>query len=252
MDPAETETVKAALGAQGRRLLEHKGQFSDSAAAVQQLSSRHQGFQESATSQIHLLNQTLQRVLARLVSSAPTMTSPAAVAPCPIADPVPPTSPFSMFQASSPRLAPPEKFSGEPGRAAAWATAEWDCNSPACHSSDRSITALQRVFDHTTPALESMRQNQDSVADYAINFRAAAAESGWNDAALRGAFRRGLSGPIKDLLAPLEVPPDLDSMIKLSGLPSTREAQGEMAGGCHPPPPTETTITIHHSTSLFH
>ena len=49
-----------------------------------------------------------------------------------------------------------------------------------------------------------------------IEFRTAAADSGWNVPALRDAILTGLSDPIKDQLAPLEVPRDLESLIAVS------------------------------------
>ena len=38
------------------------------------------------------------------------------------------------------------------------------------------------------------------MADYTLEFRTLAADSGWDDIALRSAYRRGLSEEIKDLL----------------------------------------------------
>ena len=49
--------------------------------------------------------------------------------------------------------------------------------------------------------LASLRQGSRSVADYAIEFRSLAAESDWDDAALRATFYRGLADNIKDELA---------------------------------------------------
>ena len=54
------------------------------------------------------------------------------------------------------------------------------------------------------------------MVDYAIEFGTAAADSGWNFPALRDAFLTGLSDPIKDQLAPLELPRDLESLIAVS------------------------------------
>ena len=54
----------------------------------------------------------------------------------------------------------------------------------------------------------------DSVCDYAIRFRTLA--TGWNTMALYDVFLKGLSDRIQDLLVPLDLPPDLDSLITLA------------------------------------
>jgi len=54
------------------------------------------------------------------------------------------------------------------------------------------------------------------VADYLVEFRLAAAESGWTDPALRVNFRRGLSEAVRDQLATREEPTSLDDLINLA------------------------------------
>ena len=147
------------------------------------------------------------------------------------ADPAPASHTVSI------RLAPPEKFSGEShdcrpflvncslhysqlptafpterskvafmishltGREAAWATAEWSRDSPICESLGQFTDSLTNIFDHTSPGREAARvlyklsQGRRSVFD---------------------AFLNGLSDPIKDQLAPLELPVELDSVIAMS------------------------------------
>ncbi|KAK5883332.1 hypothetical protein CesoFtcFv8_019670 [Champsocephalus esox] len=81
---------------------------------------------------------------------------------------------------------------------------------------------MSRIFDHSSPATEAsrrllqMRQHNRPVVDYAIEVRTAAADSRWNTPALHDAFMTGLTDPIKDQLAPLEVPWDLESLIAVS------------------------------------
>lgn len=81
---------------------------------------------------------------------------------------------------------------------------------------------MRKIFDQTTPgrdaarALIKLRQHQRSVADYAIEFRTMAADSGWNSAALFDAFVSGLSDSLQDQLAPLDLPADLDSVISMA------------------------------------
>ena len=58
-----------------------------------------------------------------------------------------------------------------------------------------------------------IKQHSHPVIDYAIEFRTAASDSGWNTPALIDAFMNGLADPIKDCLAPLELPQDLETLI---------------------------------------
>ena len=108
------------------------------------------------------------------------------------------------------------------GRAEAWATAEWSRQAAICDSVDLFTDALVKIFQHTAPGREaarglvSIRQGQRRAADYAVEFRTLAAESGWNQAALFDAFLHGLSEPLKDQFAPLELPADLESVIALA------------------------------------
>lgn len=54
------------------------------------------------------------------------------------------------------------------------------------------------------------------MAQYSLNFRIAAAASGWDDTALQGAFFHGLSESIKDELAARDESTDLESFISLA------------------------------------
>lgn len=49
--------------------------------------------------------------------------------------------------------------------------------------------------------LLSLRQGSHSVAEFSVEFRTMAADSGWNDKALQGLFLSGLSEQLKDELA---------------------------------------------------
>lgn len=108
------------------------------------------------------------------------------------------------------------------GRARAWATAEWSRGSSISGSLDEFKLALRRAFDPLSSdrekarELSSVKQGVDSVNDYAIRFRTLAADSGWNGTALYDIFLKGLSDQIQDLLVPLDLPPDLNSLITLA------------------------------------
>uniref|UniRef100_A0A674PMU1 Gypsy retrotransposon integrase-like protein 1 n=1 Tax=Takifugu rubripes TaxID=31033 RepID=A0A674PMU1_TAKRU len=108
------------------------------------------------------------------------------------------------------------------GRAAQWATAVLENQTPASSSFPFFTAELRRVFDHPIQSSEassqilSLRQGPSSVADYSIRFRILAARSGWNDAALQGVFTQGLSDDLKDELAVREQPETLEALIGLA------------------------------------
>uniref|UniRef100_A0A3B4U1I2 ribonuclease H n=1 Tax=Seriola dumerili TaxID=41447 RepID=A0A3B4U1I2_SERDU len=108
------------------------------------------------------------------------------------------------------------------GRARAWAMAEWARDSPLCNSLQGFKEALHKTFDPVSTGrekareLSGLRQGRESVCDYAIRFRTLAAESGWNAMALYDVFLKGLAAPVQERLLPLDLPPDLDSLISLA------------------------------------
>ena len=65
---------------------------------------------------------------------------------------------------------------------------------------------FKKTFDHPSCGadaagqLHSLSQGSRSVVEYTLEFRTLAADSRWDDAALRSAYRRGLSEEIKDLI----------------------------------------------------
>lgn len=95
-------------------------------------------------------------------------------------------------------------------------------DSPVCNSVDHFKDSLSKIFDQNTPGREAARalmglhQGKRRVADYAIEFRTLAVDSGWNSFSLCDAFLHGLADQLKDQLTPLKLPEDLDSLISLS------------------------------------
>lgn len=81
---------------------------------------------------------------------------------------------------------------------------------------------MKRVFDHPVQGrdasyrLTAICQGSQSVADYTIEFRTLAAESGCNDMALQGAFYRGPREQLKDELATRDDAALLDQLIQTS------------------------------------
>ncbi|KAJ8333610.1 hypothetical protein SKAU_G00416180 [Synaphobranchus kaupii] len=108
------------------------------------------------------------------------------------------------------------------GSALEWATSIWDSQTPLCNDFALFTAEMRRVFDHpvcgrdATQRLLLMRQGNRCVAEMAIQFRTLAAESGWNDTSLQGAFRQALSEELKDQLATREESSSLNSLIDLA------------------------------------
>ena len=108
------------------------------------------------------------------------------------------------------------------GRAAQWATASWSMGASFCLSYRDFVAELRKVFHHPVcgrdpgTRLSSIQQGSGSVTEYSVEFRLAAAESGWNDQSLRVTFQKGLSDAVKDQLATREEPTSLDDLINLA------------------------------------
>ncbi|XP_051917513.1 uncharacterized protein LOC127598046 [Hippocampus zosterae] len=84
--------------------------------------------------------------------------------------------------------------------------------------------------------LIELHQGRRSVADYLIEFQILAAQSGYEDRALCGLFRRGLNTQLKDELATRDNSSDLEELIDLSLLLDNRmrERSRERGGGWFP------------------
>ncbi len=108
------------------------------------------------------------------------------------------------------------------GKALDWATALWEQHSPLTDNCDLFVAEMRRVFHHPTSGGEvdhrllQISQGTRSVAEFAIEFRTLASESGWDQRALRATFHRALSPDLKDELAFRDPAPDLESLIDIS------------------------------------
>ncbi|KAK5884219.1 hypothetical protein CesoFtcFv8_018064 [Champsocephalus esox] len=251
MDSANPKTLQTALSAHGNIIYLHQEQLKTISHGVKDLSDRQEDFQTSVTSQVNHLAEQLHRVLTHqeATSTAPIPATPpdanpaanqAEVSFSPV--PLRLASPEKYSESGNCRtflvqcdlhyqLNPAAFVSDEAkvafmvshltGRAAAWATAEWSRDSSICGSFTAFKNTMSRIFDLTSPAGEAThvlmqrKQHPRPVLDYAIEFRTIDIDSGWNTPALIDAFRNGLSETIKDYLAPLELPQDLESLISI-------------------------------------
>ena len=91
-------------------------------------------------------------------------------------------------------------------RALDWAMAALGSNTQQANDLRLFLDEFKKTFDHPSCGadaagrLHTLSQGSRSVAEYTLEFRTLAADSRWDDAALRSAYWRGLSEEIKDLI----------------------------------------------------
>jgi hypothetical protein len=84
------------------------------------------------------------------------------------------------------------------------------------------MTSFKNMFGPIDPTavadnkIRRLTQGKSPVSTYASTFMQLAADLEWNEAALIGQFRAGLSGEIKDMLVRHDIPDSLDDLIKLA------------------------------------
>ena len=123
------------------------------------------------------------------------------------------------------------------GRALEWASAIWE-QQDTCMGSYQEFTAeMRKLFDHpvrgkdAAKRLFSLCQGARSVADFVIEFRTLAVESGWNEESLQAFFYQGLLEQLKDELISYPESRDLDSLVALAiRVDNRREKEGEAMG----------------------
>lgn len=256
MDPADTDAVRSALSSQGKMLGQHDQTLREVTGTLRSL--------------IASVNQLSTRVEQLAVQPPASLPQPSPDSPV--------LQPATVSTSSrEPYIPAPDKYSGKVGacgqfllqcslvfrnqplayptdfsqvsfiinllcdRAAHWALALWELNSPLLQSYPEFASEMKKVFDspaqdkEVSSHLLSCRQGVRSVSDYSIEFRILAAESGWGDKALRGVFLRGLAENIKDELAARDETDSLDSLISLATRLDNRlrERRRERASGSH-------------------
>lgn len=73
MDPADSDTLGAAIRSQGVLLKQHEDQLTSIFRGLQEINACHQGLQLTLTSILSVLTQQLQRLLAHLGSPPPVL-----------------------------------------------------------------------------------------------------------------------------------------------------------------------------------
>ncbi len=122
------------------------------------------------------------------------------------------------------------------GKAALWGTAVWENCHPCC-SSFRSLSQeMRRVFDcalvgrEAARMLADLRQGEQSVSDYSIQFRTLAAECEWNEKAQWDMFLHGLADRIQQEIDVVELPLGLDELVDLALRVDARLQQRDLRG----------------------
>ncbi|MGL4909959.1 MAG: DUF4939 domain-containing protein, partial [Cetobacterium sp.] len=93
------------------------------------------------------------------------------------------------------------------GKAIDWAAAVWDTDPQLRTSIDYFIKQLREVFEYPaggksiTTQLLHATQGTRTAADYAVEFRTFAAQSGFNDVSLKAVFQQGLNHELQAELA---------------------------------------------------
>ncbi|XP_073701959.1 matrix-remodeling-associated protein 5 [Garra rufa] len=93
------------------------------------------------------------------------------------------------------------------GRALDWATAVWDLGQPTYPTFATFLRSFKEVFQPTPESgdageqIVALRQGRRTAADYALDFRTLAAQSGWNDGPLKLHYRKGLTSELQVELA---------------------------------------------------
>lgn len=108
------------------------------------------------------------------------------------------------------------------GRALKWAESYLSDHSIDLLTLESFVTEFRRVFDfplrkeEAARKLQRMRLGNKLVSEHAIDFRVTAADSGWNEEALKSAFLNSLSDQLQDQIATRDEPGSLDDLVNLA------------------------------------
>lgn len=89
------------------------------------------------------------------------------------------------------------------GKAIDWASAVWDSDPQIRLSVDYFLEQLREVFEYPAGGRDistqiiNLKQENRTVAEFAIEFRTLAAQSGWNDISLTAMFYHGLNADLQ-------------------------------------------------------
>ncbi|KAL0195094.1 hypothetical protein M9458_008666, partial [Cirrhinus mrigala] len=224
-DPATTSQIASEVSAQASVLTRHQQQLDHLSALTEQLVQAIRGLQ-----------------VATPPAPPPAAIPPAAAAPITASPRLAFPEKFdgapskckgfllqcTLFVSQQPHLYPTDEgkiafvCSLLTGRALEWATAVWDVGRPAFPSFATFLQSFKEVFQPKPESSEAgeqivaLKQGRRTAADYALDFRTLAAQSGWNDGPLKLHYRKGLNQDLQVELACRDEGLTLNQYIDLS------------------------------------
>lgn len=242
LDPKDLESFKQALAAQGALVGQHD-------KVLREMSQR---LTELSTNMLQLGNQ-MTRISTQLSAPAPQASAPShSPAPAPSGNQLHQTTNREPHMPTPERYSgdlgacsrfllqcslifdlQPTTYSTDKsriafvlsllsGKASQWATACWESKSDIFQSFDAFTEEMRSIFDHPLKGKEAAKrllmltQGSSPVAQYAVDFKILATESGWDDTALQAAFMKGLADNVKDELAARDETNSLQELISLA------------------------------------
>ncbi|KAI2666050.1 Retrotransposon-derived protein PEG10 [Labeo rohita] len=226
-DPATASQFASAMSAQATMLTQHQQQLDRLTALTEQLVRAVQGLQ---------------------VAAPPVASPPPPPAPLPVIQPVTasPRLAFpdkfdgtpakckgfllqcTLFVNQQPNLYATDESkiafvcSLLTGKALEWATAVWDLGQSTYPTFATFLKSFKEVFQPSPESSEAgeqivaLRQGRRTAAEYALDFRTLAAQSGWNDGPLKLHYRKGLNSELQVELACRDEDLSLNQYIDLS------------------------------------
>ncbi|KAI2667107.1 Transposon Tf2-6 polyprotein [Labeo rohita] len=221
------------------------GQIASEVSAQASMLSRHQQQLDHLTA---LTEQLVRAVQGLQIATPPAVSPPPAASPSPAAPPVTasPRLAFpekfdgspgkckgfllqcTLFVNQQPHLYPTDEgriafvCSLLTGKALEWATAVWDLGQPTFPSFAAFLKSFKEVFQPSPESSEAgeqimaLKQGRRTAAEYALDFRTLAAQSGWNDGPLKLHYRKGLQPDLQVGLACRDEGLSLSQYIDLS------------------------------------
>lgn len=224
MDTAGQDSVRSALTQQGALLGQHESRLTSTSREVEYLTNQV----ADLTARLHELQfETLQGAQASHQAPEPRCNNP------PTYDGDPTSCRAFLSQCSVVFTLQPRTYALEEtkvafvltlltGRARDWGTSVWEARAPCVSSFSSLRHEMIRLFDRSARGQEAadqlarLRQEGQSVTQYAIKFKTLAASCDWNEGACHAMFRAGLDEDIQDELATHDLPQDFDTLTNLA------------------------------------
>ncbi|KAL0188522.1 hypothetical protein M9458_015621 [Cirrhinus mrigala] len=226
-DPATTSQIASEVSAQASVLTRHQQQLDNLSALTEQLVRAIQGQGLQAATPPAPPPATNPPAAAASITASPRLAFPEKFDGAPTK-----CKGFllqcTLFVNQQPHLYPTDEgkiafvCSLLTGRALDWATAVWDLGRPTFPSFATFLQSFKEAFQPSPESSEAgeqimaLKQGRRTAADYALDFRTLAAQSGWNDGPLKLHYRKGLNPDLQVELACRDEDLSLKQYIDLS------------------------------------